>query len=129
MREYYFRRRHLARGRAYTGHRRLKYEIERDSLCELMADGLKFIKERDGAEILKEVSVQLLIELLKWIEALRGSLPTSQRSLLKELRAERFAADDKIHADLGHGAPYMTPRRAANARRTRRAGTTKAIAA
>jgi hypothetical protein len=68
MREYYFRRRHLAWGRGETGHRRLKYEIERDWLSELMYDDLAFIKERDGAEILKEISVHLLIELLESIE-------------------------------------------------------------
>jgi hypothetical protein len=100
MREYCFRRRHLAWGRADTGHRRLKYEIESDWFFELMDGGLEFIKERDGEQIFNEVSRRLLIETLELIQYHRGSLPKSQRSLLKELIAERYAEDDKIDAYL-----------------------------
>jgi hypothetical protein len=95
FREYYFRRRHLA-----AGHRRLKYEIETELLSAAIDDGLSLIKERDGAEVLKEASADLLTELLTTIEYYRGGLPPSWRGLLKELIAERHAADAKIDAQL-----------------------------
>jgi hypothetical protein len=74
----------------------LKYEIESEWFFELMEGGLEIIKERDGEQILNEVSRRLLIEALEQIQYLRGSLPKSQRSLLKELISERNAEDDKI---------------------------------
>jgi hypothetical protein len=114
FREYYFRRRHLAWGWADTGHRRLKYEIEGDRLALLMDYALALIKHRDGEEILKEVSAHLLFELLTSIN-LRGGLPPSWRRLLKELIADRQAADAEIDAQLK--------------RRGRRGDSGKAIAA
>jgi hypothetical protein len=108
-------RRHLAWGWADTGHRRLKYEIEGDRLALLIEDALAFIKYRDGAEVLKQVSDDLLAELLKSIQHLRGGLPPSWRGLLKELIADRQAADAKIDAQLKQ--------------RGRRGDSTKAIAA
>jgi hypothetical protein len=88
MREYYFRRRHLAWGRADTDHRRLKYEIESRGFFDLMYGGLAFMKERDGEQIFNEVSRDLLWHALVTIQDLRGRLPKSGRTLLKELVAE-----------------------------------------
>jgi hypothetical protein len=115
FREYYLRRRHLAYGRTETGHRGLKCEIESDRLSEAIDDGLALIKHRDGADVLKQVSGDLLLELLTSIEYLRGGLPPSWRGVLREIVAERQAADAKIDAQLE--------------RRVRRGEITKAIAA
>jgi hypothetical protein len=115
FREYYFRRRHLAYGRAETGHRRLRCEIERDWLSAAIDDGLALIKHRDGADVLKQVSGDLLFELLTSIEHLRGGLPPSWRGVLKEIVAERQAADAKIDAQLkrrarhGDGSKAIAP--------------------
>lgn len=95
FREYDSRRRHLA-----AGHRRLKYEIETERLSTANDDGLALIKERDGEEVLKEVSAGLLLELLTSIEYYRGGMPPSWRGVLKELIAERQAADAKLDAHL-----------------------------
>jgi hypothetical protein len=65
-----------------------------------MDDGLAINKERDGEEVLKEVSLLLLQELLTSIEYYRGGLPPSWRGVLKEIVAERHAADAKIDAQL-----------------------------
>jgi hypothetical protein len=100
FREYYFRRRHLAYGREETGNRRLQYEIESDWLSAAIDDGLALIKERDGADVLKQVSRDLLFEFLTLIENLRGSLPPSWRGVRKEIVAEWHAADAKIDAQL-----------------------------
>jgi hypothetical protein len=95
FREYYFRRRYLA-----TEHRRLKYEIESDWLSAAADDGLAIIKARDGDEVLKQVSDDLLFELLTSIEYYRGGMPPSWCGVLKELIAERQAADAKIDTQL-----------------------------
>jgi hypothetical protein len=95
FREYYFRRWDLA-----AGHGRLKYEIESDWLSTAVDDGLAIIKARDGDEVLKQVSDDLLFELLTSIEYYRGGMPPSWCGLLKELIAERQAADAKIDAQL-----------------------------
>jgi hypothetical protein len=63
--EYYFRRRHLA-----AGHRRLKYEIESERLSVAIDGGLAISKARDGDEVLKQVSDDLLFELLTSIESI-----------------------------------------------------------
>jgi hypothetical protein len=99
-REYYFRRRHLAWGRADTGHRRLKYEIESEWLVDDMDGTLALIKARDGKEVLEEVWPLLLRELLTSIEFYRGGLRPSLRSVVKALLAEQRAADAKIDAQL-----------------------------
>jgi hypothetical protein len=93
----------------------LRYEIEGDWLSAAIDDGLAFIKARDGADVLKQVSGDLLFELLTSIEYLRGGLPPSWRAVRKEIAAERQAADAKIDAQLK--------------RRARRGDGTKAIAA
>jgi hypothetical protein len=46
------------------------------------------------------VSAGLLLELLTSIEHARGGLPPSWRGVLKELIAERQAADARIDAQL-----------------------------
>jgi hypothetical protein len=78
----------------------LKYEIETERLSTANDDGLALIKERDGEEVLKEVSAGLLLELLTSIEYYRGGMPPSWRGVLKELIAERQAADAKLDAQL-----------------------------
>jgi hypothetical protein len=56
--------------------------------------------DRDGADVLKQVSRDLLFELLTSIESLRGSVPPSWRAVHEETIAERRAADAKIDAQL-----------------------------
>jgi hypothetical protein len=73
-------------------------EIESGCLDEMLFDGLALIKERDGDQILDEVSRDLLIEALTSIEYLRGSLPNSWRGLLQALCVERQADEAKIDA-------------------------------
>jgi hypothetical protein len=43
--------------------------------------------DRDGADVLKQVSRDLLFELLTSIENLRGGLPPSWRAVRKEIVA------------------------------------------
>jgi hypothetical protein len=74
--------------------------MESLAFFELMGGGLLFIKERDGEQIFNEVARDLLIAAFEHIEEFRGSLPKSQRSLLKELIAERRAEEVKIDAYL-----------------------------
>jgi hypothetical protein len=69
-------------------------------LSAAIGDGLAIIKARDGAEVLREVVPLLLLELLTSIEYLQGGMPPSWRGVLKELIAERQAADAKIDAQL-----------------------------
>jgi hypothetical protein len=90
MREYYFRRRHLAWGWNEIGERDLAYQIESRRLFELMFDGLEFIKQRDGEEIFNEVSRDLLWHALAAIRDIRsfGGLPKSWDDLFKELAAQ-----------------------------------------
>jgi hypothetical protein len=95
FREYYFRRHHLA-----AGHGRLKFEIESDWLSAAVDDGLAIIEARDGDDVLKQVSDDLLFELLTSIEYYRGDMPPSWCCVLKELIAERQAADAKLDAQL-----------------------------
>jgi hypothetical protein len=78
----------------------LKYEIETDRLGAAIDDGLALMKDRDGADVLKEVSADLLFELLTSVEHLRGGLPASWRGMLKELIAKRQTADAKLDAQL-----------------------------
>ena len=54
MREFYYRRRHLATGINPNGNSRtLKYEVEVEEIKQAVHDGLKAIKERESAEIIK----------------------------------------------------------------------------
>jgi hypothetical protein len=84
----------------------LRYEIESDRLSAAIDDGLALIKHRDGADVLKQVSGDLLFELLTSIEYLRGGLPPSWRGVLKEIVAEQHAADAKIDAQLKRRARH-----------------------
>jgi hypothetical protein len=94
----------------------LKYEVEVEEIKQAVHDGLKVIKERESAEIIKEVSSDLLFDVLHSIDCFRGGLPKSWRSLMNKLRAEGWAKEEKIAARLRE-------------QRARRADTTKAIAA
>ena len=117
MREFHYRRRHLATGINPNGNSRtLKYEVEVEEIKQAVHDGLKAIKERESAEIIKEVSSDLLFDVLHSIDCFRGGLPKSWRSLMNKLRAEGWAKEEKIAAGLRE-------------QRARRADTTKAIAA
>jgi hypothetical protein len=83
MREFYYRRRHLATGISPNGNfRTLKYKVEVEEIKWAVHDGLKAIKERESAEIVKEVSSDLLFDVLHSIEFFRGGLPKSWRNLL-----------------------------------------------
>ena len=84
MREFYYRRRHLATGINPNGNSRtLKYEVEVEEIKQAVHDGPKAIKERESAEIIKEVSSDLLFDVLHSIDCFRGGLPKSWRSLMK----------------------------------------------
>jgi hypothetical protein len=90
MCDVYYRRRHLATAIDPNCDRRgLKYEIELNEMDQVTCEGLELINKRDGAEIFKEASRSLLIEVLGSIEYVGGSLPKPWRSMLKVLVAER----------------------------------------
>jgi hypothetical protein len=105
MRDYYFLRRHLATA-IDGGRRRPKYEIEFDEWDQSTGDGLELIFKRDGAEIFNEVARRSLIEVLRSIEYVGGSLPKRWRSMLKELFADRHEeeAPDRVRRRARRGA-------------------------
>jgi hypothetical protein len=95
MREFYYRRRHLATGINQWQLRTLKYEVEVEEIKQAVHDGLKAIKERESAEIINEVSSDLLFDVLHSIDCFRGGLPKSWRSLMNKLRAEGWAKETR----------------------------------
>jgi hypothetical protein len=104
MRDFYYRRRHLATAIDPNWDRRRrspKYEIELNEMDAATCEGLELIYKRDGAEIFKEASRSLLIEVLRSIEYVGSSLPKPWRSMLKVLVAERQEEEARNDARVG----------------------------
>jgi hypothetical protein len=98
MHNFYYRRRHLAIGTsARRSGRTLKYQIELGDMDEVTCNGLERIYKRDGADIFKEASRDLILAVLGSIDYV-GGLPKQYRSMKKQLLAELFGQQKKDDA-------------------------------